>query len=194
MFNIKFDRTQFERKTIGASDLLPKYVENTNGFVNSFDADKIFKSIVSETEMDKKDAKLVTVDILRILASYDLEKIAAPHIREIGCFVMSGMNLHEYRNKYTRLGMPLMDVKKMLKDDSSTRFKYLWLQSQVIEEFIHLSGYDDVAKEFVHAILKSADKLNETERELIRDSLANSILLYCEKENNTESDHINGSS
>ena len=103
-----------EREKFVLTDLLPESVENTKGELSPFDPQKIVSSIIEETGLDEENAKEVTLNVLRRISILGLPMIAAPHLRELICSELTSKSLHIYRNRYTRLGISLYDVYKLL--------------------------------------------------------------------------------
>jgi ribonucleoside-triphosphate reductase len=144
-----------KKKLIQPEDLLPKTVENTRGELMTFDANKIIDSLIRETGLDKKTAVEVTRNVLRRISSLGLDFIAAPHLRELICGELTGQGLHRFRNQYTRLGIPIYDVKTMLEGGkqqadwniTSPALTYVWIASQVIEQYVHLDQITEKARE-----------------------------------------------
>jgi ribonucleoside-triphosphate reductase (formate) len=154
MFKINFSPLK-EKRIINPEDLLPKTVEDTRGNLMTFDPQKIIESLIIETQIPKKKAIEVTINVLRRISSLGLEFIAAPHIRELVCGELTSQGLHQYRNLYTRLGIPIYDVKMMLQGNKdvtqkdSTRnltLSYNWIASQVIEQYVHLDQLSGEAR------------------------------------------------
>jgi ribonucleoside-triphosphate reductase len=154
MFKMQFD-LPIKKKMINPEDLLPKTVENTRGELIPFDAYKIIDSLVQETNLERVKAIEVTRNVLRKLSGLGLEFIAAPHMRELVCGELTAMGLHEYRNHYTRLGIPIYDVKTMLEGEAgkpmagaiNTTLSYVSIASQVIEQYVHLDQLTAKARE-----------------------------------------------
>ncbi len=144
-----------KRKLIQPENLLPKTVENTRGELLPFDATRIIDSLVHETGLDRKTAVDVTRNVLRRISSLSLEFIAAPHLRELICGKLTAQGLHRFRNQYTRLGIPIYDVKTMLEGGdeeleqniSSPALTYIWIANQVIEQYVHLDQISQKARE-----------------------------------------------
>lgn len=179
MFKIKFDPKK-QKSIISPEDLLPKTVENTRGELMKFEPQKIIESLIEETDLNKEHAIKVATNVLRRLGGLGLEFIAAPHLRELVCAELTSQGLHEYRNKYTRLGIPIYDVAKMLKKQNGSTFSNL-LTAQVIEQFVHLDRLSEDASFIIEQISEYAKDLKEDERNLILNSMENALKLYNEK-------------
>jgi hypothetical protein len=182
MFKINFDpkKTLEKKHLINPEDLLPKHVETTDGKISPFDANKIVASLMEETGLDKGQAIKVTTNVLRKLGGLGLEFIAAPHMRELVCGELTAMGLHPYRNQYTRLGIPIYDIKKMLTDQRGTAFASL-LSAQVIEQYVHLDRLSEAAEVVIEQISKYALDLPENERKIIEKAMENALKLYNDK-------------
>ncbi len=181
MFKIKFDpKKQKQKPIISPEDLLPKTVENTRGELMKFEPQKIVESLIKETDLNKDHAIKVTTNVLRRLGGLGLEFIAAPHLRELVCAELTSQGLHEYRNKYTRLGVPIYDVSQMLKKQNGTTFSTL-LTAQVIEQYVHLDRLSEDATYIIEQISEYAKDLKDNEKNLILNSMENALKMYNKK-------------
>ena len=114
MFKIKFDPKKVsDKRLINPEDFLPKSVETTDGTISPFKPEKIIESLMKETGLDKEKSTEVTTNVLRRLSSLGLDFIAAPHLRELICGELTAQGLHKYRCNYTRLGIPIYDVRSI---------------------------------------------------------------------------------
>ena len=170
-----------KKKIITPEDILPKYVENSNGKINSFDAKKIYISIMKETGLPAEDANRITIETLRKIAYMDAETITAPHIRELACAEMSYKDMDRARAKYTRVGMPVYDVGKIIDGDHSAQFQYLYVIMEVIVEYMHIKGRSENVDKILSQIKFDASSLCIEEEKKIIDVIKNSEKLYYEK-------------
>jgi hypothetical protein len=181
MFKINFDPEKAKNgKIINPNDLLPKRVESTDGTISDFDPQKIIDSLIKETGLDKEKAIQVTTNVLRRLSALNLKFIPAPHLRELVCGELTSMGLNEYRSQYTRLGIPIYDVRKMLKKQKGKAFFSL-LAAQVIEQFVHLDRLNEDAQVIIDEITKYAEDLEPDLKELILSSMENALNIYEKK-------------
>lgn len=182
MFKIKLEKNHALKKDkiIRPEDLLPKKVETTDGKISAFNPQNIVESLIRETGLEQKKAIEITTNVLRRLSTLGLDFIAAPHLRELICGELTSQGLHEYRCQYTRLGIPIYDVREMLKEQSGSTFSSL-ITAQVIEQFVHLDRLSEDAQMVIDEISKYATNLNPNERKLIMDSMENALRLYAEK-------------
>ncbi|WP_371806083.1 hypothetical protein [Candidatus Lokiarchaeum ossiferum] len=181
MFKINFDpKKELKKKIINPEDLLPKRVETTDGKISAFNPQNIVESLIRETGLEQKRAIEITTNVLRRLSTLGLDFIAAPHLRELICGELTSQGLHEYRCQYTRLGIPIYDVREMLKEQSGSTFSSL-ITAQVIEQFVHLDRLSEDAQMVIDEITQYATKLESSERKLIMDSMENALRLYAEK-------------
>lgn len=136
-------------------DIFPKQVESSQGELHSFEPLRIAESLVRETGIDMETASEVTRRTLRIIANTGFKQIAAPHIREIVCGQLTVMGLHNARNRYTRLGIPLADVEDLLANgsnensnqDFNPESSHTWLADQVMEQYVHLHELSEIERE-----------------------------------------------
>ncbi len=183
MFKINFDPEKAKKETIiDPSDLLPKNVESTDGSISDFDPYKIISSLKKETGLDQKRAQDVTTNVLKKLSSLNLNFIPAPHLRELVCSELTSMGLNEFRSKYTRLGIPIFDVRRMLKEQKGQAFFSL-LAAQVIEQYVHLDRLSEDAQVVIDEITVYAKTLEPALQDLIMNSMENALRLYEEKRN-----------
>jgi len=123
-------------------DLLPK-VFRTEGDVVEFEPQKIFNSIVKETNMNEEDARKVTELTVRRIISSGMKFLSGPHIREIVCSILSENHYEQERKLYTRIGMPLMDYEEILEKGVSNGSESIlnpekihhWAANQLAEEY-----------------------------------------------------------
>jgi ribonucleoside-triphosphate reductase (formate) len=131
-------------------DLLPK-VNVTEGDVVEFEPNKIFDSIVKETNMNEKDARRVTELAVRRIISSGMKFLSGPHIREIVCSILSENHYEQERKLYTRIGMPLMDYEEILEKGVSNGSESIlnpekihhWAANQLAEEYTLLRILSD---------------------------------------------------
>ena len=180
MFKLNFDPKQAAKKRlINPEDFLPKQVETTDGKITPFEPTKIIESLVKETGLDNDQATEVTTNVLRRLSSLGLDFIAAPHLRELICGELTAQGLHKYRCNYTRLGIPIYDVRKMLQDHNESFISLLG--AQVIEQFVHLDRLSENAQDVIDQISEYAKGLEPELGKMIMDSMENALRLYAEK-------------
>lgn len=100
----------------------------------SYNPQKIYYSLLRETEITDDQAKMITQQVSRFLISKGFKIVSAPMIREIANFCLLSMGLEKERLQYTRIGMPFADVKKLFETeiyDNSLRNKiFEWVESE----------------------------------------------------------------
>ncbi len=189
MFPINFDVKNATKKIISPEDLLPSSVETTDGKISPFNPERIIESLIRETGLERALAIKVTTNVLRKLSSLGLDFIPAPHLRELVCSELTAMGLHKYRNQYTRLGIPIYDVKRMLQEqghresfngNAGLNFSSL-LAAQVIEQYVHLDRLTEDAEVVIETIREYARKLSTQERDIIEKAMENALRLYNQK-------------
>jgi len=108
-----------------------------------FDSEKITKSLVRETGLDEKKSREVAEAVEKELQGLKLEYVTAPLIREIANVKLLEHGLEDIRAKYTRLGMPVYDVKNLIELPSKENANL-----QYNPESIHKLLADQVSKEY----------------------------------------------
>jgi ribonucleoside-triphosphate reductase len=79
-----------------------------------FDPEKIKHSLIVETGLSATMAEEIAFDIASRIRNFDLKFLSAPLIREFVCVALLEKNLEKERARYTRLGLPLYDVEKLI--------------------------------------------------------------------------------
>jgi hypothetical protein len=99
-------------------DSLPEvlYKDKKSGVVkkNKFDANRIYHTLLKETELSEKDAEKVTLDVFRFITSSKLKILTAPLIRELVSYTLSKFGFEIARLKNTRIGFPFKDLEEKI--------------------------------------------------------------------------------
>jgi len=73
-------------------DSLPEvhYKDKESGRVlkDKFDPDRIYISLLKETDLSKQDAEKITLDVFRFITSSNLKILTAPLIRELVFYML----------------------------------------------------------------------------------------------------------
>jgi len=103
-------------------ELAEKYLYRTNLRVRTsdyqlkkFNGQKITDSLVTETLVDEEFASQIAKAVEKELAKLKLDYVTAPLIREIVNVKLLEEGMESVRAKYTRLGMPVYDVKELFR-------------------------------------------------------------------------------
>ena len=108
-----------------------------------FDKDLIIKSLIKETGLDKRLAETISRDVEKELGRMRLDYVTAPLIREIANVKLLEHGLESHRARYTRLGMPVYDVKQLIETPSKENANL-----QYNPESIHKLMADQITKEY----------------------------------------------
>ena len=126
----------FEEKIIHA---LPKvlYKDKKSGIVkkNKFDPNRIYKSLIKETDLSEKDAQMITLDVFRFIASSNLKILTAPLIRELVSYHLSKNGFEIARLQNTRIGFPYKDLEEKIEECKDLNELKEFIYSGVIYEF-----------------------------------------------------------
>jgi anaerobic ribonucleoside-triphosphate reductase len=81
---------------------------------NKFDPNRIYISLLKETDLSEKDAEKITLDVFRFITSSNLKILTAPLIRELVSYTLSKFGFEVARLKNTRIGFPFKDLEKKI--------------------------------------------------------------------------------
>jgi len=118
-------------------------VKTSKTTLEKFDVNKISESLVKETDLDKVYADLIARDVEKELAKMHLKHVTAPLIREIVNVKLLEHGLESARARYTRLGMPVYDVKQLI--DNSRKINS---GLQYNPETLHKLMADQISREY----------------------------------------------
>ena len=88
-----------------------------------FHKDKITKSIVKETGLNEETANEIALEVENFLKTFNVGFVSSPLIREVVCVKLIEHGLEEERKSYSRLGIPVYDIKQMISRGISTDIK-----------------------------------------------------------------------
>ncbi len=143
--------TQSERKLKEKAiemlkELNPKAAENYASFdkmivftsrqkTEAFDRGNITKSLLKETKIKRGLAEKISSEVEEKIKDLKISNITTSLIRELVCVKLLELGLEEIHNQYTRLGLPVFEVKKQGNE------------KQVLTEFNLISKIPKKAKE-----------------------------------------------
>lgn len=99
------------------------YIRTSSEKFEIFDRNKISRSLIKETEISDEQADAVAMDVEKFIKKLDLNYLSAPLVREIVNVKLLEYGLEDARKRYTRIGMPIYDVEKMILNGVSTDIK-----------------------------------------------------------------------
>jgi ribonucleoside-triphosphate reductase len=94
------------------------FVRTSRGTLEPFDCKLIEESLVKETNIAPEIAMSVAKEVEAKLRKLKVNYLTAPLIREIVTVQLLEEGLEEARSQYTRLGMPVFDVTKLIEQGS----------------------------------------------------------------------------
>lgn len=134
-------------------DSLPEvhYKDKKSGIVkkDKFDPNRIYISLLKETELSEQDAEKITIDVFRFITSSNLKILTAPLIRELVSYTLSKFGFEIARLKNTRIGFPYKDLEEKFAESNDM---------DELKEFIY-TGVIDEFKE-VKKLIESSDNSN----------------------------------
>ncbi|HTY44238.1 MAG TPA: anaerobic ribonucleoside-triphosphate reductase [Patescibacteria group bacterium] len=99
------------------------YIRTSSEKFEIFDRSKISRSLIKETEIKEEQADAVAMDVERFIKKLDLNYLSSPLVREIVNVKLLEYGLEDARKRYTRIGMPIYDVERMISSGVSTDIK-----------------------------------------------------------------------
>jgi anaerobic ribonucleoside-triphosphate reductase len=123
-------------------------VVNSKCINEEFDASKIVNSLIKEASMTETAAFTVTEEVTRKLFSLGEETVTAPMIREMVCTILLKHGYTKERNAYTRIGLPINDVTRLIEQGSRDNANLVHNP-----ETMHKFAGDAVMKEYALSIL-----------------------------------------
>ena len=126
----------FEEKIL---DSLPEvlFKDKTSGIVkkDKFDPDRIYVSLLKETNLSEQDAEKITLDVFRFITSSNLKILTAPLIRELVSYTLSKFGFEIARLQNTRIGFPYNDLEAKIAECNNVDELKEFIYTGVIDEF-----------------------------------------------------------
>jgi anaerobic ribonucleoside-triphosphate reductase len=126
----------FEEKIL---DSLPEvlFKDKTSGIVkkDKFDPDRIYVSLLKETNLSEQDAEKITLDIFRFITSSNLKILTAPLIRELVSYTLLRFGFEIARLQNTRIGFPYNDLEAKIAECNDVDELKEFIYTGVIDEF-----------------------------------------------------------
>jgi len=95
-------------------NLVPDVIDKTLK-KSKFDPEKVFLSLLVETNLNEEQAKKITEEVTRcmITIATNIKNITAPMIREVVNSTMLKYGYEKQRLQYTRIGLPYYDLQML---------------------------------------------------------------------------------
>jgi len=126
----------FEEKIYNS---LPRvhYKDKKSGIVkkDKFDPNRIYLSLLKETELSKQDAEKITLEVFRFITSSNLKILTAPLIRELVSYTLLKFGFEIARLQNTRIGFPYKDLEEKIAECGDINELKEFIYSGVIYEF-----------------------------------------------------------
>ena len=126
----------FEEKLLHS---LPEvlYKDKKTGIVekDKFDPNRIYASLISETNLSEQEAEKITIDVFRFIAASKLKILTAPLIRELVSYTLSKFGFEIARLQNTRIGFPYKDLETKIENCKDLDELKEFIYSGVIDEF-----------------------------------------------------------
>lgn len=93
---------------------LSLFVRTSGENIVLWDAEKIVGSLIKEAGLNDKIARFIALEVEKEIVSSKVKNLTAPLIRELVNAKLVEFGMEDARRKYTRLGLPLYDVKNII--------------------------------------------------------------------------------
>ena len=138
-----------------------------------FDKNSIIATLVDETGLDKKTAEKISNEIEKEIKKLNLKYLTAPMIRELVNAKLIEHGLEEFRQKHTRLGIPIYDIKKLINQGSRENANLMhnpesihkWVADETMKQYALLEVFP---KHIADAHMKGDIHLHDLEYAAIR--------------------------
>ncbi len=108
-----------------------------------FNKEKIVKALIREAKADEETAKRIADEVERELLKLNVKYLTAPMIREIVNVKLIEYGYEELRHKHTRLGLPVYDIKRLIKHGLKENANMLhnpesihkWVADEVMKQY-----------------------------------------------------------
>lgn len=120
-------------KNVILEKIIPEVITKNGTF--PYNPNKIYKSLLHETDISKFSAKDITKTVSRFLISHKFRFVTAPMIREIVNFFLLQRGFERYRLQYTRIGLPFTDIDNLLSYTDQNHIKdkiYEWIETEYL--------------------------------------------------------------
>lgn len=119
-------------------------VRTSKNILEKFDCTKIIESLIRETGIAQKNAEQIAKEIETEVVNLKLKYLTAPLLREMINVKLLEHGYESARMKYTRLGMPVYDIKQLIAQGPENE------KIQHNPETVHKIMADIVAREFAY--------------------------------------------
>lgn len=124
----KYCLTDLGKMVIDVTDRIEKrafrpksmLVRASRSAIEEFDANKIASSLMREAKMPAELAQRVAKEAEKQLLKSKTKYMTAPLVREVVNAILIEKGLEDYRNKLTRLGIPVHDVSSLIESRDAT--------------------------------------------------------------------------
>ncbi|MCL5674946.1 MAG: anaerobic ribonucleoside-triphosphate reductase [Candidatus Omnitrophica bacterium] len=100
-------------KTKESTDL-SLFVRTSGEDIITWNREKIVSSLVRETSLDERIARTIAVEVEKGIFTSKVKFLTSPLIREMVNAKLIELGFEQERKKYTRLGLPLIDVRNII--------------------------------------------------------------------------------
>lgn len=93
---------------------LALFVKSSSDDIQKWDKSKIYEALVRETDIAPDAARVVAVEVEKMIMSSNIQMITAPLVRELTNAKLVEYGLEHIRRQHTRLGVPIFDAENII--------------------------------------------------------------------------------
>ncbi len=90
------------------------FVRTSGEEIQKWDKSRIFETLMRETDIHEDAARIIAMEVEKLISNLNIEILTAPLIRELTNAKLVEYGLERIRRQHTRLGVPLYDVRNMI--------------------------------------------------------------------------------
>ena len=119
------------------------YVVTSDQTFERLNKEKIVKSLLNETGIDRKNAEDIASEVEKFIRNSNLDYISSSLVRELVNAKLIEYGLEDVRRLYTRVGLPVFDITKLINEGTKENANL-----QYNPETIHKLMGDQMIKEY----------------------------------------------
>ena len=103
-----------KKEEIKDSTELALFVKSSSDDIQKWDKSKIYDALVRETDIAPDAARVVAVEVEKMILNSNIQMITAPLVRELTNAKLIEYGLEHIRRQHTRLGVPIYDAENII--------------------------------------------------------------------------------
>jgi len=103
-----------KKEEIKDSTELALFVKSSSDDIQKWDKSKIYDALIRETDVAPDAARVVAVEVEKMILNSNIQMITAPLVRELTNAKLIEYGLEHIRRQHTRLGVPVYDAENII--------------------------------------------------------------------------------